>query len=42
MRFAAGIKINSNDVAGAVIDPIQALELIQLLGVVVRAEDAGT
>lgn len=35
----AGIKLNSRDIAGAIIDPGQALELIQLFGVVVRSEE---
>ena len=35
----SGIKINSKDLAGVIIDPTQALELIQLFGVAVRPED---
>lgn len=35
----SGIQINSKDLAGAIIDPAQAIELIQLFGVTVRPED---
>jgi uncharacterized protein YjbI with pentapeptide repeats len=35
----AGIQIQSKDLKGAIIDPAQALELVQLLGVIVRPED---
>ena len=34
-----GIQINLRDLAGAIIDPSQAMELIHLLGVTVRPED---
>lgn len=35
----SGIQINSRDLAGAIIDPTQAIDLIQLFGVTVRPED---
>ncbi len=34
-----GIQINAKDLAGAIIDPSQAIELIHLLGVIVQPED---
>jgi len=34
-----GMQVHSKDLKGAIIDPRQALELIELLGVIVRAED---
>ena len=34
-----GIKINAADLAGAIIDPAQAMQLIELFGVTVRSED---
>lgn len=34
----SGIQINSQDLAGIIIDPSQAIELIQLFGVTVRGE----
>lgn len=36
----AGIRADSKDLAGAIIDPTQALELIQRFGLTVRPEDA--
>lgn len=34
-----GIQVHGKDLAGVIVDPAQALELIQLFGVVVRPED---
>lgn len=36
----AGLQVHSNELAGVIIDPAQALDLIQLLGVTIRAEEA--
>ena len=35
----AGIKVHGKDLAGVIVDPTQALELIQLFGVQVQTED---